>query len=137
MPPALTIVMLGPDGLKDAYSVLLQSVRKVDDFYYANGLAALREISAVLVPDLIILHVARSKMTCKPGQIPMGELEQILGDWPEAISIALVDDPRMRKEVEDRGVDLGLLEGVSPTRLLQSIEALLTERQRGQNHSAT
>ena len=131
MSSSLAIAMVGPDALKDAYTVLLQSRREVNTFIYANGSAALRELSGVLAPDLIILHVARSQTDCKPGQVSFSDLEQILADWPGAISIALVDDPRLREEVQTQGIDLTLLEGVSPARLLQSIETLLAERQPG------
>ena len=135
MTTSLAIAMVGPDSLKEGYTVLLRSAQKVDSLIYATRLDALREIAGVLVPDLIILHVALNTEACKTGQVPISEIGQVLAEWPDARSIALVDDPNLQKEVEDLGFDLGLLQGVSPARLLQGIETLLAGRQAGLNHS--
>lgn len=127
---SIVIAMVGPAGLKDAYSVLLRSALSVDTFVYADRPQALYELRNTLAPDLIILHVTRSHAECQPGQLSISELQKLLAMWPRVVSIVVLDDPRLRQEMEPMGVDLALIEGIPPTRLLKRIEALLAERER-------
>jgi hypothetical protein len=135
MTKTVAIAMIGPDSLKEGFTVLLRSARQIDSLIYASRREALREFAGVLIPDLIIIHVARSKEECKVGQVPIGDIAQILAEWPGAHSIALVDDSALQKQVEDLGIDRGLLEGVAPDRLLGAIDQLLASRRSGQNQA--
>ena len=117
--------MVGPDRLEDGFTVLLQSTQQVSSLHYANNLHALSTLTAARPPDLIIIHVARSRKACKPGQISIDEISEVLAHWPEATTIALVDDPHLLKEVGDLGIDLGLLQGVSPIHFLRALRYCL------------
>ena len=130
------IAMIGPDRLRDGFSVLLGSAQHVNSLLYTTNLDDLYTLTADLSPDLIIVHVVHGQEVCKAGQIPIDDLSGVRAGWPEVTVVALVDDLRLMAEMDDQGIDLVLLEGVSPTRFLQEIERLLADRQSSQTQSA-
>lgn len=124
----ITVAMVAPAGLLDAYCVLLQAAAEVKVVACATTVQALLQIAIEQSLHLVLLDAER-----RDEQVSE-QVRRIKAAWPTARCIVLVEHARQEELVRKAGADVVLLKGASPRRLLEIIKGELTSENSTQSN---
>jgi DNA-binding NarL/FixJ family response regulator len=82
--------------------------------------SALLRMGTEIQPHVVLLDADL------PEEQVCGALQQIKEEWSQTRSIVLVEDSRQQLEVEAAGADVALIKGYRATKLIETIERLLS-----------
>ena len=116
-----TVALVAPAKLKNAFTVLLNSVPDLKLLVYAADYEGLFLSLQKESPDVVLAYVGERT---KEGWIICEQTGQIKALWPEAYFIALIKNVKLQAPVQETGADAVFFEGVSPTRLVSIMETL-------------
>jgi len=117
------IVIIASNPLLTALQTLIQSAPALDP------LAAEVSLSAVCgkidqSPDIVLMYLERGRSPDDSETLWSKKIEDLKSIWPGVYIIAIISDPRRREEIRLSGADKVLFDGITPARLLVSIETL-------------
>jgi len=119
---SITAAVVAPVRLQGAYSVLLQAVPGIKLIARTATVLQLLSLEIEQSPDLVLLEADSD------NERASDQIRQLKAAWPTTCCIVLVEDSRQRKLVEQERADVVLLKGVSPRRLLETINQLCSAK---------
>jgi len=73
-------------------------------------------------PDIVLICLEKDSPSKGSEFVWPNKIEDLKGVWPGVYIIAIISDPQQREEIRTSGADAVLFEGITPDRLLASIE---------------
>lgn len=73
-------------------------------------------------PDIALVVLEKDNPPKGSEYIWANKIVDLKGVWPGVYIIAIISDPQQREEIQTLGADDVLFEGITPDRLLASIE---------------
>ena len=112
----ITVAVVAPAALRDAYCVLLEAAAEVKVVACATTVQALLQMAVEQPLDLVLLDAERR------DEQATEQVRRIKAAWPTARCIVLVEHARQEELVQKAGADVVLLKGIYPKRLLEIIK---------------
>ena len=113
--PILALIIAAPSPLQDGLLALMTTFSQINAVFVAEDASLALRMVKDHRPNLILLDIHL------PGSMTI--LRQIKNQWPQTRCIVLVDNVEQEREVKE--ADTVLLEGFSPSHLLDTIDAVL------------
>lgn len=115
------VVIIATDPLLTAFQILILSAPTLDLLAAEVSLSAAREKTEKR-PDIVLVVLEKDNPPKGSEYIWPNKIVDLKGVWPGVYIIAIISDPQQRKEIQTSGADDVLFEGITPHRLLASIE---------------
>lgn len=112
----VTVIAIVPDWLSEPLSVLLETSKEVRLAGSASSLEELAPPEEGPAPDLVLVYADGR------DDVAVEQIRQLKACWPDAHLITLVDRGGQRELAEAAGASQVMMKGVSPGRLMQSIQ---------------
>ena len=118
------VALVAPETLREAFSVVLRSAPDVELIATAADMETLGEELDQVVPDAVLLYLTHQAAQFKKGAGGLDQIRRLKQMWPETSCITIVKDPHTNQEAKALGADVVFLDGVSPSKLLESIKQI-------------
>lgn len=117
-----TVIVVAPQWLKAALSVLLLAVPDIQLVAHVTDVSALAFIEIDKPPDLVVLYADIR------DDVAREQVRQLKALWPGACCLVLVDLVRQGVALQQVGADEVLLKGASARQLSEAIRRLSSNR---------
>ena len=112
----LTMIAIVPNWLQEPLSVLLEASDDVEVLGSASSLEELPPVERNRAPDLLLIYTAGA------DDEAVLQIRTLKNRWPRTHVIALIEHARQRELLESAGANETIRKGVSPAKLLQTIQ---------------
>jgi DNA-binding NarL/FixJ family response regulator len=123
--PTLALVVTGPGSLQNGLLAMLTTIPQIQAVLVAEEASRALRMIADHRPALVLLD------TMLPGNEAGAVLREIKARWPSTHCIILADDVQQQQEAKAAGADAVLIKGFSATKLIATIEGLLSQEEKG------
>jgi DNA-binding NarL/FixJ family response regulator len=111
----LAVAVVAPVWFQEPLAVLLQAAPGTGLWAYGSSVEELLALPMKEWPDLVLLYASDLHSA--------NQVRQVRVAWPTTYCVALIRQPQQQRAVIEAGADAVLLQGVAPSRLLETIEA--------------
>jgi hypothetical protein len=118
------IVVIAPDQMVSAFSVLIHSAPNLKLLASAADLDQLRTTLCGDAPDGVLVYLVQEIGT-ESGNNNYEIIARIKTHWPDVLCIAIVKYASQLERAKDSGADIALMDGVSAERVLAALEGKL------------
>jgi DNA-binding NarL/FixJ family response regulator len=119
------IVVIAPEQMIGAFSVLIDSVPEQNLLASATRLEELLPRIGEKKPDVILIYLVRENDVESEETFPFEVIARVKKIWPETLCVTIVKYLSQVEKVKVVGADLVLVDGVSAEKLLAAIERTL------------
>ena len=114
------LIVAGPGALRSGLEALVTTIPQIEIAGETEDISLVRRMIIEHHPDLVLLDT----------NLPDGEawvvLRQIKSEWPETQCVALAEDVEKQQQAADVGADATLIKGFPATKLIATLENLLS-----------
>ena len=129
--PKPKIAILAPNALLNAFQILLHSTPELEVIAADVCLEAIQEKIQKRIPDTFIIYLTGQHLCKQYECVSVEEIGKIKTWWPAVKCIAIVNNTQQRDKAKAMGADATLLEGVTPSRLIATINNLSLHNDQG------
>jgi DNA-binding NarL/FixJ family response regulator len=116
------IVVIAPEQMIGAFSVLIHSVPEQNVLASATRLEELLPRIGKIKPDVLLIYLVRENGTENGEPYSFEVIARVKKIWPETLCVTIVKYLSQVENVKNMGADLALVDGVSAEKLLTAIE---------------
>jgi len=121
----LALIVARPGPLRNSLQALMTTMPQIEILAETSDPSALLRMGAGIKPDVVLLDASLPQEQVWPA------LQQIKEEWSQTRSIVLVEDSQQQQKAQAAGADVALLKGYPATRLVATIEGLLSQEEEG------
>ena len=112
----ISVGVVAPAWFQEPLAVLLHAAPRTRLWAYGSIVEELLALPMEGWPDLVLLYASDEHAAT--------QVRQVKAAWPTTHCVALIRQRQQQRAVVEAGADVVLLQGVAPSRLLETIEDL-------------